>query len=278
MPTVHVNGIDLYYESHGSGPAVVFCHGAGGNHLSWWRQVPAFCDRYRCIIFDHRAFGRSLDLNGAGRQWFAQDVEALLTHLGETSCAIVAHSMGGRTAVGVAFRTSIKVWGIVFSSTNGGAVKDEGHAVQKAHRAGLPPGSTLLDRALAPAFMRERPDLTFLYREIQRLNPPRPPDFLAPLPGYSGSTAARLTASGIPVMFLIGTEDQVVPAAAIEACHRAVPGSRLALIAGAGHSSYFEKPDEFNAAVGAFLDEIAPSGQRAAGSGQRAQTATTSES
>src|SRR6266508_6819630 len=114
MPTVHVNDIDLYYELHGKGPAVVFCHGAGGNHLSWWQQVPAFRDRFRCIIFDHRAFGRSHD-DGSGRQWFARDDEPLLTHLGEESCAVVAHSMGGRTAIGLTFRTSTRVWAIVLS-------------------------------------------------------------------------------------------------------------------------------------------------------------------
>jgi 3-oxoadipate enol-lactonase len=258
MPTVALNGIELYYESHGRGPAVVFCHGAGGNHLSWWQQVPAFRDRYRCITFDHRAFGRSHDLNQNGRQWFARDVEALLHHLGIDSCAIVAHSMGGRTAIGVAFRTSIRVWAMVLSGTNGGAVTEEVLAIQQAHRARLPPGSTLLDRALAPAFVRERPEMAFLYREIQRLNPPRPPDFLAPIPGYRGSTAPRLAASGIPLLFIVGDQDEVVPPAAIAACHRAVPGSRLVVIEGAGHSSYFERPAAFNAAVRAFLDAHAP--------------------
>ena len=42
MPKTQVNGIDLYYEVHGDGPAIVFAHGAGGNHLSWWQQVPVF--------------------------------------------------------------------------------------------------------------------------------------------------------------------------------------------------------------------------------------------
>ncbi|MFN8558629.1 MAG: alpha/beta hydrolase [Dehalococcoidia bacterium] len=257
MPTLHANGIHLYYEVHGSGPAVVFAHGAGGNHLSWWQQIPHFRDRYRCITFDHRAFGRSHDLTGEGRQSFARDVEALLQHLGEHSCAIVAHSMGGRTAIGVTFRTGIKVWAMVLSGTNGGAVNDEVRAIQDAHRAALPPGSTLLDRALGKKFVAEQPELSFLYREIQRQNPPRPADFLAPAPGYRGSTAERLATSGIPLLFLVGDDDQVVPAKAIEACHRATPGSRFVCIKDAGHSSYFEQPAAFNAAVGAFLDEHA---------------------
>ena len=56
MPKAPVNGIDLYYESHGSdsAPTIVFAHGRGGNHMSWWQQVAAFSGEYRCITFDHR--------------------------------------------------------------------------------------------------------------------------------------------------------------------------------------------------------------------------------
>ena len=54
MPKAPVNGIDLYYESHGSdsAPTIVFAHGRGGNHMSWWQQVAAFSGEYRCITFD----------------------------------------------------------------------------------------------------------------------------------------------------------------------------------------------------------------------------------
>ena len=58
----------LYYEVHGDGPAVVFAHGAGGTHMSWWQQVPALSRHFRCITFDHRGFGYSRDVpNGPGR-------------------------------------------------------------------------------------------------------------------------------------------------------------------------------------------------------------------
>ena len=53
MPKAPINGIELYYESHGSGPAIVFAHGRGGNHMSWWQQVARFSGEFRCITFDH---------------------------------------------------------------------------------------------------------------------------------------------------------------------------------------------------------------------------------
>ena len=48
----------LYYEIHGDGPWMVFAHGAGGNSLSWWQQVPVFAPRYRCLVYDQRGWGR----------------------------------------------------------------------------------------------------------------------------------------------------------------------------------------------------------------------------
>ena len=59
MPFVATNSIELYYEIHGSGYPVVFAHGSGGNHLSWWQQIPFFSQHYTCITFDHRSFGLS---------------------------------------------------------------------------------------------------------------------------------------------------------------------------------------------------------------------------
>lgn len=96
MPTAAINGINLYYESHGSGDdTFVFAHGAGGNHLSWWRQAPVFAERGRVVTFDHRAFGQSTDRNGLGAGAFVDDLEALLDSLGLDRVTLIAQSMGG---------------------------------------------------------------------------------------------------------------------------------------------------------------------------------------
>jgi 3-oxoadipate enol-lactonase len=254
MPFAPVNGIDLYYESHGSGPAVVFAHGAGGNHLSWWQQVPAFSRHFRCLTFDHRAFGRSLDGDDKrGRRAFHDDLRALLDHLEIDDVRIVAQSMGGRTAVGFSLLNPGRCKALVLAGTTGGAIDDEVRRLQDAHRetdlGRLPLGK----RSVSPA-LRERAAATeFLYRSIGRLNPPRPKDFLAPMPGYRGSSAGRLAQAGFPIMFLVGDHDAVTPPHIIEGCHRSVPGSRYVVIRDSGHSTYFEQPHAFNDAVIAFL-------------------------
>jgi 3-oxoadipate enol-lactonase len=62
------NGFRLHYEdTGGDAPTVVFLHGAGGNHMSWGQQVPAFAEEYRCVTLDRRGFARSPDVpNGPG--------------------------------------------------------------------------------------------------------------------------------------------------------------------------------------------------------------------
>lgn len=258
MPFAPVNGIELYYEVHGEGPAILFAHGQGGNHLSWWQQAPAFQERYRCITFDHRAFGRSRDTTDppGGRMQFAADALALLDHLGVERFFLVGHSMGGRTAAGVVRQRPERVRAAVFSGTTAGATDESVRDLQRAYAATLPSGSTLLQRALHQEFVRERPELAFLYRQIQQHNPKRPADFLAPPAGWSGKMTAFIAETRVPTLYLVGEDDAVTPRHIVEKAAGLVRGARFQVLPRAGHSSYFEQPAAFNAAVLAFLREI----------------------
>ncbi len=256
MPFVPVSGIRLYYQARGQGPALLFAHGAGGNHMSWWQQVPHFSRQFRCVVFDHRGFGRSPDEpHGPGRRAFADDVRALLDRLNVDGVAIVAQSMGGRTAVGFAVRNPGRVRALVLAGTTGGAVNDEIRRAQEVHRRSPQGRRSLAQRAVSPRLRRERPELAYLYGLIGRLNPPRRRDFLAPVPGYRGSSARALADLCIPILFLVGEEDAVTPPDILRMAHQQVPGSEFDVIEGAGHSAYFERAEAFNRRVLRFLEE-----------------------
>ena len=59
MPIAHVNDIDLYYEVHGEGPNLALIEGTGYHTWMWYRQLPAFSQKFRTLIYDNRGVGRS---------------------------------------------------------------------------------------------------------------------------------------------------------------------------------------------------------------------------
>src|SRR5918999_649336 len=135
MPSLTTGGARLYYETHGSGPAIVFAHGAGGNHLSWWHQVPHFRDRYTCVIFDHRGFGQSLDDRPPEeRPRFDEDLAALIDHLGLEDVRLVAQSMGGWTCLGYTVTHPERVRALVMADTAGGLTSPELQTARQAAR------------------------------------------------------------------------------------------------------------------------------------------------
>ncbi len=90
----------LYYEVTGSGPALLFAHGLGGNHLSWWQQVAHFAPHYTCVAFADRGFAPSDPIaGGPDAADDAGDLLALIEHLKFTDVRLVGQSMGGWTVL-----------------------------------------------------------------------------------------------------------------------------------------------------------------------------------
>jgi len=249
------DGARLYYELHGpkpdAAPALVFAHGAGGNHLSWWQQVPHFRDRYACLVFDHRGWGWSSKPPDGAQ--FADDLRALLDHAGIEQASIVAQSMGGWTALRFALRWPERVERIVMCDTHGGLASPatEGWTratVENASR--LPPG---VHPAAGERMYAEQPALAFLYEEVDALNFLSRQEIFAAIRQAGAVTAEDAQGFRVPTLFLLGEEDIVIPPPFLEAAAAMVPGGRVVSIPRAGHSVYFERPAEFNAAVEAFL-------------------------
>src|SRR2546421_1822789 len=96
------DGFRLYYEDTGGpGPTLLFLHGAGGNHLSWWQQVPVFAEEYRCVTMDQRGFGQSPDVaGGPGPPPPPTHPPPPLHHPRVAQAAVGGPSMGGRAAPG----------------------------------------------------------------------------------------------------------------------------------------------------------------------------------
>jgi 3-oxoadipate enol-lactonase len=257
MPFAPINGIDLYYETHGSGPALVFAHGGGGNHLSWWQQVPAFAQHYTVITFDHRSFGHSCDLpNGPGPHAFVQDLTALLDHLKIEKAAVAGQSMGGWTVCGFAAAHPERTSALILCDTTGGIETPEAgkaHAtIRERSRGEL---SQVLANAYAKSFPERAPALSFLYRQISTLNTYVAPNLVSTLFALKHQVKP-IVDHRIPTLLLVGEEDVLTPPEAVRSLMTPIPQARFVQILHAGHSAYFERADEYNHIVGEFLREV----------------------
>ena len=100
-----VNGINLYYETHGTGQPLVLLHGGLGSGEMFGPAVTALADHHQVILPDLQAHGRTADIDRPlDVRLMADDIAALIDHLELESPDVVGYSLGG----GVALQTAMK--------------------------------------------------------------------------------------------------------------------------------------------------------------------------
>ena len=264
-------GCRLYYEVTGQGRPLVFLHGLGGNHASWWQQVATFAAGYTCVTFAHRGFAPSSRIDGGPDPGdYADDLAALIDHLELTEVCVVAQSMGGWSAIEYALRPSARLSALVLAATTGSvdpARLGEGRRLGEAQRARLRQWQAVSEKARQDHQRRgihvacgermaiEQPALHFLYRQIDDMNAALDKEALrARLVARRRRGPEDLAAVAWPTLCIAGDEDIVMPPFAADALAAALPRAQAAHIADAGHSAYFERAQVFNRLLQAFLD------------------------
>ncbi|MDJ0387974.1 alpha/beta hydrolase [Roseomonas sp. E05] len=257
----------IYYEVTGEGPALVFGHGLGGNHLSWWQQVGHFAGSHRCVTFSHRGFAPSdTPPGGPDPAAYAGDLAALLGHLGLERPVFIGQSMGGWTGISFALAHPGALRGLVLSATSGPVdPRRSGEAAADAFarwsEAVAPQQKANAARGVHPAMgargAAEQPALHFLYRAIDEMSVELDKESLRRRL-YEARTrpASDLAAIGLPTLWITGAEDVVFASPIVPHLLAAMPRARHVEIAAAGHSTYFERPAAFNAALAGFLREL----------------------
>lgn len=255
MPSATLNGAVIYYETHGSGRPIVFAHGVGGNHASWFNQVAEFSRSNLIVTFDHRGFGNSRDRpEPLGRSEFVRDLEELFNHLGLEKAVLVGQSMGGGTCVGFTYRNPERVAALLLADTvqgiaEEGTIKEEMDQVRRETE-----NMSQADRVLGPTTRDEQHAATVLYRQLASFNSVNRETLAGTF--APGVAVAALGTLEVPIMFLVGEEDVLYPPRVVKAVSERVDGAMYVAIPRAGHSVYFERPEAFNATLRQFLRQI----------------------
>src|SRR5437879_7369885 len=157
-----VNGINLYYETHGSGRPLILLHGGLGSGEMFGPVLPALAERHQVIAGDLQGHGRTADIDRPiDVRLMAGDIAALIDHLGLDTPDVVGYSLGGGVALQTAAQYPAKVRRLVMVSAN--LRPDAIYAEMRAQQGQV--------NAAAAEFMKETP----MYQLYQRVAP-RPED------------------------------------------------------------------------------------------------------
>jgi 3-oxoadipate enol-lactonase len=257
-------GCKIYYEIAGSGPAIIFVHGLGSNHITWWQQVPYFADRYTCITFSHRGFPPSSEIGVPDPNEFSADLASLIEHLQLPDVRLIAQSMGGWTSLEyVLTNPDHKVRALVLASTCGTIHKPsvplpEPQRLADWTRRAAAARADMARRGISPPagerMAREQPMLHFLYWAIANASRAFDREELRTrLEAISTRPAGVLHGLSTPTLFIVGGEDTTYPFFLSEALAGLMPKAKLNLVPESGHSAYFQRADTFNELVDRFL-------------------------
>jgi YbgC/YbaW family acyl-CoA thioester hydrolase len=258
-----VNGVSLAVEVRGDGPAVLFIHGYPFDRSIWTHQVAAL-EGWSRIAPDLRGMGQSdaPDL-GYNMETYAADLAALLDLLGVDEVVLVGLSMGGYVAFEFLRRWRDRVRGLVLVDTRAEADTPEGKRNRDAAAAtAREQGAEAVAEAMLPKVLG-RSTLAGAPATVERVRAMMAATPVAGIVGALGamrdrpdSTPVLSELAGIPVLVIVGDEDEVTPPAQARAMADAIPGASLVVIRSAGHLPTMERPVETTDALLAFLQGL----------------------
>lgn len=254
MPYADSKGVKIYYEVHGSGPAITLVHGSGGHHAAWWQQVPYLSKHYTVVLPDLRGFGLSDPVEGGpDSQEFYNDLLAVIDAAGIEKSVFLGQSIGALPCLRLALTNPERVAGVILAHSLGGISDPEIKERQLANRAEaekLP----VMDRLLTKEFRAGNPEMAWLFKEQGTFNNATMQD-LRNL-NAQGPTCAEIDATGVPVHFLAGGKDAVLWPDTVRLAANKLKNASISIVPEGPHSMYWEEPRMFNNEVHKFLQTV----------------------
>jgi pimeloyl-ACP methyl ester carboxylesterase len=257
-----VNGLQMYYEVHGSGEPLVLLHGAFATIDLWEPILTTLAENHRVIAVEFQGHGRTADIERPfSYEEFADDIATLMDHLGIAHADVVGYSMGGNTGLHLALRRPDLVRKLV--------------AISASYRSdGVYPELLAVTQTLTPemfagsppeeAYLRTAPNPDDWPRLIEKMKALEATEFALP--------AEEVHAIAAPVLLIIGDADGVRPEHAVELFRllgggvpgdlAGLPKSQLAVLPGTTHVGVVvERPDWLLTMIEPFLAAPMPAAE-----------------
>ena len=266
MPIAAINGVNLYYERHGdTGEPLVFVHGYTGDITDWRHQIPEFSRTHRVLVLDNRGHGRSeapADRSVYTVEQMADDVEALLKHVGFERYHLLGHSMGGAVVQEVALRSPQKLLSLTLHDTAHRFNVDAGQAIAAwrnlqfgmAESKGMAAVADMEPALPPPPHMPAKR----LEETKERLSRMSVDAFIGSWNGLTTwvGTEDRAYALETPTLVIYGALDMPQLVEGSLKLAELIPGSVLEVVPETAHSPQWERPEFFNAALRGFLQRV----------------------
>ena len=251
MPHFERDGTSLYYEDHGTGPAVLLSHGYTSTTRMWEGQVEALRDRYRVITWDMRGHGRSdypSDPSAYSEAHTVADMAALLDECATDKAIIGGLSLGGYMSLAFYHAHPQRTRALLLFDTGPGYKNDE--AREGWNESAEKRASAFEDRGL---------DALNLSPEVAASRHRNAEGLALAARGMLVQTDSHviesLPAIDVPTLIVVGTEDKPFLAATDYMANK-ISGARKALIEDAGHASNIDQPEAFNSVLEQFLSAL----------------------
>ncbi len=261
MPTIRVNGVELYYELHGSPekPLLVLNNGIIMNAAnSWAFQTNTLSKHYQLLQYDCRGQGQSEHPPDAyAMELHADDLVALLSTLGFESAHIAGISYGGEVAQAFGLKYPGRVKSLILADT----VSEVGQALRTIIYSWLDAARNNNAEAFFNATVPFNFSAEFITTHQGLLKDARGRYDSLDYPAVvrlcecflNVDFTSRLGEITAPTCIIVGSMDQLKGPEYAAIIKRHIPHAELHSLSGAGHASCWERPEEFNTVILGFL-------------------------
>ena len=245
------DGVRIYYEQRGAGPAVLLSHGYSASARMWQGQMDALSDGYHLIAWDMRGHDRSDSPDDPAlysHEATIADMAAVLDECGAGRAVIAGLSLGGFMSLAFHLAHPTRTAALMLFDTGPGYKRDDGRA-----------GWNRLANSMAVAYEQKGLAAAGTSAEVTVARHRSAQGLAHAARGMLAQKDGRVIESlpliKVPTLVLVGENDtQFRPSADYMAAK--IPGAEEVILAQAGHAANLDRPAEFNAAVRAFLDRI----------------------